>query len=105
MLLEEQLTLWDADAPNLQPEDTPDYDDDPDPGEVTLTQLLGTLATRTLESPDDIKSATIPIRARFQDGDLSWEWRDLGEISAEELIGALLVQSELLERRILRSWF
>jgi hypothetical protein len=44
------------------------------------------------------------IKAADEDGDATWAWRDTGNLSDEELIGALTVQLELLKRGVLSTW-
>ncbi len=44
------------------------------------------------------------IKCLDGDGDVVWSFRTSEQFNLEELLGALVVQTELLKRKILQSW-
>ncbi|WP_042434112.1 hypothetical protein [Streptacidiphilus anmyonensis] len=48
--------------------------------------------------------AFVLIKARDEDGDLTWSFRTTRQIDPYELLGALTVQLEVLKRRLTAGW-
>lgn len=49
-------------------------------------------------------TAWMLIKMRDSDGGINWCWRSPGISNQEELLGALLVQVELLKQRLVDDW-
>lgn len=56
--------------------------------------------------PDGCVAETVFVLAkmRFDDGTTAWSWRSPGITNQEELLGALIMQVEVLKTELLESW-
>lgn len=48
--------------------------------------------------------AFVLVKCLDDDGDHAWSFRTTNPLNLEELLGALTVQVELLQRKLVRSW-
>lgn len=62
--------------------------------------------TYLLPMPDGCVVETLIVfsKARFEDGSTAWSWRSPGITNHEELLGALIMQVEMLKENLLENW-
>jgi len=69
-----------------------------------LESVLPGLRIHPLEEGDQPVEAFLLIKCREPDGDIAWAYRTTAAPNREELLGALLVQADILRRELVREW-
>lgn len=74
--------------------------------EPTLRPIGEVLPDMRLALPDGcvVETAFVLTKIRFEDGTSAWSWRSPGIFNQEELLGALIMQTEALKLSMLDDW-
>lgn len=51
-----------------------------------------------------VETMIVFTKLRLGDGESTWQWRSPGLTNREELLGALIMQVEMLKENLLESW-
>ncbi|MGC9668671.1 hypothetical protein ACNTMW_19200 [Planosporangium sp. 12N6] len=73
-------------------------------GYLPIEQVLGGLKIEALSGGEVPMEAFTLIKVCRPDGSLGWAWRATKAPNREELLGALLVQTDLLRSELLSDW-
>lgn len=70
-----------------------------------IGSVLNGFGIHPLEKGDTVLEAFILIKILDEQGNSSWSFRTTSEPNNEELLGALLVQVDVLRRSLTDAWF
>jgi len=71
---------------------------------VPVTEVLRGLEIHPLEPGETALEAFVLIKVLDADGDTAWSYRTTNRLNREELLGALIVQTDLLRKELLDEW-
>src|SRR4051794_19424768 len=69
-----------------------------------IGEVLGGLGIHPLSEEEEAVEAFVLLKVRTKNGDTSWSYRTTGEPNREELLGALLVQADLIRHELRSEW-
>lgn len=73
-------------------------------GRVQIAELLSGLRMHPLEPGATPLEAFIVVKSLDQDGHVGWSFRTTAALNLEELLGALITQSDLLRKKLVDQW-
>ena len=78
----------------------------PEPGEVRvpITEVLSGLSIHPLEPGETPLEAFVLIKCLDAEGDPAWSYRTTNRLNREELLGALIVQVDVLRHELRSEW-
>jgi hypothetical protein len=78
----------------------------PGPGDerVPISEVLSGLTIHPLEPGETPLEAFVLIKTLDGDGDPAWAYRTTNRLNREELLGALIVQVDVLRRELRSEW-
>jgi hypothetical protein len=83
----------------------PDQDDGVESSpRSSIAELLPGMSADSLEDGVTPEFAFLLIRSRDAEGDPVWAFRATSTVNLEELLGVLVVQTELLRRKLVDFW-
>jgi hypothetical protein len=71
---------------------------------VPIEQVLSGLKIHPLEDGEQATEAFVLMKVRDADGGSTWSYRTTKAPNREELLGALMVQVDLLRRELVSDW-
>jgi hypothetical protein len=71
---------------------------------VPIGQVLDGLEIHPLDDGEKALEAFVLVKIEAADGEISWSYRTTRAPNREELLGALVIQVELLRRELLADW-
>lgn len=71
---------------------------------MPIADVLGGMAIHALEPGATPLEAFLLIKLLDPEGEPTWSFRTTNELNLEELLGALLVQVEVLKKRLVDAW-
>ncbi|GAA2594299.1 hypothetical protein GCM10010399_26160 [Dactylosporangium fulvum] len=71
---------------------------------VPVTEVLRGLEVHPLEPGETAVEAFVLIKVLDSQGDIAWSYRTTNRLSREELLGALIVQVDLLRKELRDEW-
>ena len=71
---------------------------------VPVTEVLRGLEVHPLEPGETALEAFVLIRVLDAQGDTSWSYRTTNRLNREELLGALIVQVDVLRKELRDEW-
>jgi hypothetical protein len=71
---------------------------------IPLENLVSGMRVHALEEGEFAVSAFLLLKVRDSEGEMSWSYRTTEPPNREELLGALLVQADLLRKELLDDW-
>ncbi len=71
---------------------------------VELSAILPGATVHPLDEGYHALDAFILLRCHDEDGDVTWSFRTTSALNLEELLGALVVQVELLRNKLVAHW-
>lgn len=77
---------------------------DPDEKRVPIDQVLAGLEIYSLESGETPLEAFVLIKTLDAEGEPSWSYRTTSRLNREELLGALMVQVDVLRKELRDEW-
>lgn len=72
--------------------------------EVSIGDALQGMTMMQLPDGFEVETVFVLIKMRSDDGKTVWGWRSPGITNHEELLGALIVQVEMLKGQLLDDW-
>ena len=72
--------------------------------ELPIGDLLSGMSVMPLPEGFEAETVFVLIKMRTDDGNTVWGWRSPGITNHEELLGALIVQVEMLKAQLLDDW-
>lgn len=69
-----------------------------------IGEVLGGLGIHPLSEEEEAVEAFVLVKVRTKGGGTSWSFRTTGEPNREELLGALLVQADLIRHELRSEW-
>ncbi|MBC7631580.1 hypothetical protein [Aeromicrobium sp.] len=78
--------------------------DDIEEARMPVGQVLNGLTIHPLADGDRALSAFVMVKVADPDGDTGWAFRTTEPPNLEELLGALMIQVELVKKSILEEW-
>jgi hypothetical protein len=75
-----------------------------DDDKVPIEVVLGGKRIHPLDEGESVVSAFVLIKVKDADGDISWSYRTTDPPNMEELLGALIVQADLLRKELSQEW-
>ncbi|UWP86906.1 hypothetical protein [Dactylosporangium fulvum] len=69
-----------------------------------MTEVLRGLEVHPLEPGETAVEAFVLIKVLDSQGDIAWSYRTTNRLSREELLGALIVQVDLLRKELRDEW-
>lgn len=79
-------------------------DEDGHQAMTTVKELFNGMSVPPLPPGLVAKSAFVIIKFRNSDGTPGWGRREIGKLEPEELLGALAIQAEMMERLLAEGW-
>jgi hypothetical protein len=71
---------------------------------VPVTEVLRGLEVHPLEAGETALEAFVLIKVLDTEGNTAWSYRTTNRLNREELLGALIVQTDLLRKELLDEW-
>jgi hypothetical protein len=71
---------------------------------VPVTEVLRGLEVHPLEPGETALEAFVLIKVLDAQGDISWSYRTTNRLNREELLGALIVQADVLRKELREEW-
>lgn len=71
---------------------------------VPVEQVLNGLEVHPLEQGETALEAFVLLKVLDRDGDVTWSFRTTNRLSREELLGALIVQVDVLRKSLRDEW-
>ncbi|GIH19932.1 hypothetical protein [Rugosimonospora africana] len=71
---------------------------------VPVTEVLRGLEVHPLEPGETALEAFVLIKLLDAQGDISWSYRTTNRLNREELLGALIVQADVLRKELRDEW-
>jgi hypothetical protein len=71
---------------------------------VPVTDVLRGLELHPLEPGETALEAFVLIKVLDAQGDVSWSYRTTNRLNREELLGALVVQADVLRKELRDEW-
>jgi hypothetical protein len=71
---------------------------------VPIVDVLSGLEIHPLEPSWTPMEAFVLVKCLDQDGDPTWAYRTTHRLNREELLGALIVQVDVLRKELLEEW-
>jgi hypothetical protein len=75
-----------------------------DEGRRPIAEVLGPLELHPLDAGWTALEAFVLVKVLDEDGDPSWAYRTTHKLNREELLGALVVQVDILRRELAEEW-
>jgi hypothetical protein len=71
---------------------------------VPVTEVLSGLEIHPLEPGETALEAFVLLKVLDAEGDTSWSYRTTNRLNREELLGALIVQTDVLRKELRDEW-
>ena len=77
---------------------------EPGNARVPVSEVLRGLEVHPLDAGETVVEAFVLIKLLDADGDVAWSYRTTNRLNREELLGALIVQVDVLRKSLRDEW-